>query len=193
MDFPITTPFTGASSIPKHPREHDSEDGGISLKAEDNDGFWPVVKDFAKKIGGKVLSGKFNFSTMQRPSRLSLPISHLQLIANEFACIVKYVDLAVEAASPLDKMKLITAGIVGNLSLNIYTSKGKGPCNPTLGETLHVNLQGEIAQRRRGLFGTDLDDSPYDPGVRGGARREIHVFVQNQSGVISSRCRWEPR
>lgn len=38
----------------------------------------------------------------------------------------------------IDRIKSITAGILGNLSLNVYWSGGKGPANPVLGETYSV-------------------------------------------------------
>lgn len=141
MNASPVEPFTSSGAIPKHPREISEGEGGIACNPENPEGTWAVIQAFVKKISGKILSGKFNFSSMQRPSLMSLPITHLQLIANEFACIKKYVEFALEVKDPLERVKLIAAGMIGNLAMNVYTSHGKGPVNPTLGETLCGAMQ----------------------------------------------------
>jgi hypothetical protein len=135
-------PFVSASMIKKHEREIDTEKGGISVKNQSEDGFFQVFMAFSKKISGKLIQGKFNFSTMQRPGLISMPESHLQLIAYEFALMLKYFKAATDEKDPLERLKLITAGMIGSLSYNVYRSKGKGPINPTLGETFKVASLG---------------------------------------------------
>ena len=132
-------PFVNANMIKKHELEISTEKGGISVKNQSEDGFFQVFMAFGKKISAKILQGKFNFSSMQRPSLLSMPETHLQLLVYEFALLLKYVKAATDEKDPLERLKLITAGIIGNLSHNIYRSKGKGPINPTLGETFSVS------------------------------------------------------
>ncbi len=41
----------------------------------------------------------------------------------------------------VEKLKLLTAGIIGNFSFNIFKSGGKGPVNPLLGETLSGSME----------------------------------------------------
>ena len=138
MDRIAIEPFVNANMIKKHELEIDKEKGGISVKNQSEDGFFNVFLAFGKKVSGKILQGKFNFSSMQRPGLISMPESHLQLIAYEYALMTKYLKACVNEKDPLERLKLITAGLIGNLSYNVYRSKGKGPVNPTLGETFTV-------------------------------------------------------
>lgn len=130
-------PFMGAEAVPRHERELTREKGGISLKQEEEVGLWDTLSSFSRKISAKLLSGKFNFSTMQRPAALSNPISHVQVLADEYCVLVKYIEAAVGVKDPLERLKLLSAGLVGTLALNVFTSRGKGPVNPCLGETFH--------------------------------------------------------
>lgn len=138
--IPVTLrPFTSANAIKKQELEIDKEKGGISCKNQSEEGFFKVLTSFTKKIGAKLIQGKFNFSSMQRPTLLCMAESHLQLIVYEFAMSVRYFEAASKQTDPLERMKLITAGIVGNFSYNVYRSKGKGPVNPVLGESYSVS------------------------------------------------------
>jgi hypothetical protein len=134
----VIEPFVNANMIKRHDLEVDKDKGGVSIKNQSDEGFFQVLLAFGKKVTGKILLGKFNFSTMQRPGLLSMPESHLQMLAYEFALMVKYFKAAITEKDPLERIKLISAGLIGNLSYNVYRSKGKGPINPTLGETFSV-------------------------------------------------------
>lgn len=138
MSLPNFPPFTSANDIPKHPLEITKDKGGINCTNNDDPGFFSVVSSFAKKIAGKVFKGKFNFSSMQRPTVLSNPESHLQVLASEFALAFEYFSMAAGVQNDIDRLKLIVAGTVGNMSHNVFRSLGKGPVNPTLGETFAV-------------------------------------------------------
>ena len=124
--------------IKPHPRENLTGEGGINCEIKEGEGFFKIVTAFAKKVTKKMLAGQFNFGTMQRPTMLSNPISHVQIMPNELAYIVEKCKLMVDVKDPLDRLKHLVSGIIGNLSHNIYKSEGKGPVNPTLGETLVV-------------------------------------------------------
>lgn len=77
---------------------------------------------------------------MQRPSLISYPQSHCQLMADEYASLAKYIESAAKTGDHLERMKLVLAGIISNLALNVSKMKGKGPLNPTLGETYQAKL-----------------------------------------------------
>ena len=138
MDEIIIEPFVNANMVKKHELEIEKDKGGISVKNQSEDGFFQVFMAFGKKVSSKLLQGKFNFSSMQRPALLSLPESHLQMIVYEFALMLRYFKAAGKQKDPLERLKLITTGVLGNLSYNVYRSKGKGPVNPVLGETFSV-------------------------------------------------------
>ena len=77
---------------------------------------------------------------MQRPSLISFPISHCQLMADEYANLAKYLEAASKTDDHLERVRLVMAGIISNLALNVAKMKGKGPLNPTLGETYQARL-----------------------------------------------------
>ena len=77
---------------------------------------------------------------MQRPSLISYPQSHCQLMADEYANLAKYLEAAAKTGDHLERMKLTMAGIISNLALNVSKMKGKGPLNPLLGETFQARL-----------------------------------------------------
>lgn len=124
--------------IKPHERENLAGEGGVNCEVKDAEGFFKIITAFIKKVSKKVLSGQFNFGTMQRPTMLSNPESHVQIMTNELALIVDKCKLMTITPDPLDKLKHLVSGIIGNLCYNVLKSGGKGPVNPTLGETLVV-------------------------------------------------------
>ena len=77
---------------------------------------------------------------MQRPALISYPLSHCQLMADEYANLAKYMEAAAKTGDHLERVKLVMAGIISNLALNVSKMKGKGPLNPMLGETFQAQL-----------------------------------------------------
>ena len=148
ISFPL---FVSQDNIEKHPMEIVKDKGGLLCKNTDDVGFFKVFSAFAKKISGKVLKGKFNFSSMQRPTLLSIPESHLQVIAQEYSLAFDYFISASTVQNDVDRIKLIVAGIIGNMSFNILRAQGKGPVNPILGETFSVYSSGSSQQWRYDL------------------------------------------
>lgn len=132
------SPFISADAIEKNPLEIEKDKGGILCKTEDDGSFLKVITAFSKKIAGKLIKGKFNFSSMQRPTMLSMPESHLQMLSHEFSLALEYFEVAATVQDELERLKIIIAGVIGNLSSNVFRAKGKGPLNPTLGETFSV-------------------------------------------------------
>lgn len=124
--------------IKPHERENLTGEGGINCEVKGGDGLFKVVTAFTKKIAKKMMAGQFNFGTMQRPTMMSNPESHVQVMTNELALVVEKCKLMVGITDPLDRMKHLVSGIVGNLSYNVFKAEGKGPVNPTLGETYVV-------------------------------------------------------
>lgn len=130
--------FTSAKDIEKHPKELTSYKGGIDSKNQDDAGFFKVLGAFGKKIASKLVKGKFNFSSMQRPTLLTIPESHLQVLSLEFALMLEYFSAAKDIQNDVERLKMVTSGIIGNMPYNVFRLKGKGPVNPTLGETYSV-------------------------------------------------------
>lgn len=77
---------------------------------------------------------------MQRPALISYPISHCQLMADEYANFAKYLEAASKTGDHLERVKLVLSGVISNLALNVSKMKGKGPLNPMLGETFQARL-----------------------------------------------------
>ena len=186
---PITLkPFNSASSIKKHDLEVDKEKGGVSCKNQSEEGFFKVLTAFSKKLSAKILKGKFNFSTMQRPTLLSVPESHVQLVVDEFCLAVRYFKAASEETNPLERLKLITAGIVGNFTHNLYRLKGKGPLNPLVGETYAVSLKGPNRQRLPSLCRTSIARAFHDFYEHNWAGQLLQFILLHQGDVNSSKC-----
>ena len=126
--------------IKNHPMEVLTGKGGIDLKVKDV-GFGAMVKAVLKKISKKILSGSFNFGSMQNPAIVSLPQSHLSIIAREYSILIDFIKKMNETEDLVERMRLLTAGFIGNWSYNVYLSKGRGPLNPFLGETYHSKME----------------------------------------------------
>lgn len=61
-------------------------------------------------------------------------------MADEYANLAKYLEAASKTKDHLERVRLVIAGIISNLALNVAKMKGKGPLNPTLGETFQAKL-----------------------------------------------------
>ena len=131
-------PFKGADAIEKHPRELVNNKGGVDLKPEGNIDTMKLIGAFAKKIAGKIMTGNFNFSAMQRPTMLSIPESHVKLLAQEVSLALQFFHRAGKETDDVERLKLIMSGLIGNLTYNCLRCAGLGPVNPTLGETYSV-------------------------------------------------------
>lgn len=46
-----------------------------------------------------------------------------------------------ETEDKVERMRLLTAGFIGNWCYNVYLSTGRGPLNPFLGETYHSKME----------------------------------------------------
>lgn len=61
-------------------------------------------------------------------------------MVDEYANLANYLEAAAKTSDPLERIQLVTAGIISNLALNVSLMMGKGPLNPTLGETYQGSL-----------------------------------------------------
>lgn len=78
---------------------------------------------------------------MQNPAIVCNPCSHLEIIAKEFILVLEYVKRMEKVEDNVEKLKLLTAGLIGNYSYNLCRAKGKGPLNPFLGETYSAEME----------------------------------------------------
>lgn len=49
-----------------------------------------------------------------------------------------YIKAMTKCEDPLERMKILTSGVIGKTLPNLLKSGGKGPLNPILGETYSV-------------------------------------------------------
>ena len=77
---------------------------------------------------------------MQRPALVSCPKSHCQLMADEYCSLGKYIEAAAKSTDHTERVRIVTAGIISNLAINVSKMAGKGPLNPTMGETYQAQL-----------------------------------------------------
>lgn len=135
----VVESFTGDQNIAPHVREISEDDGGISLRLEEM-GLWETVSSFARKIIAKMWSGSLDFSSLQRPAAFTQPVSHLATIVNDHLLTIKHVQAMNGISDPRERLKLLTAGVIGNLCYSVFVSKGKGPVASCLGETFQGTL-----------------------------------------------------
>lgn len=147
--------FRGEESIQAHVREISHGEGGISLKLEDV-GVWETMVSFARKLIGKMLSGNLDFSSLQRPAAFIHPESHVVTVVKENLLLIRHIQAMLHTADPLERLKLLVAGVLGSLSFSVYASCGKGPVASCLGET----FQGSLGDGGS-VYGEQLSVSPH--------------------------------
>ncbi len=77
--------------------------------------FRSAIWGFVKEAGKHLLTGG-SLTQISLPVTLSEPQSFLQRIATEFSCAPIFLHQASETADPVERLKLVTAFIVGGLS-----------------------------------------------------------------------------
>ena len=77
---------------------------------------------------------------MQRPALVSCSKSHCQLMADEYCSLAKYIEAAAKSTDLTERVRIVTAGVISNLAINVAKMSGKGPLNPTMGETYQAQL-----------------------------------------------------
>ena len=125
--------------IKPHELENLTGEGGVNVEVKGGEGLFKLITAFTKKVAKKMLAGQFNFGTMQRPTMLSNPVSHVQLMPNELCVITQKCKQMVSITDPLERLQHLVSGIIGNLAYSVLRSGGKGPINPFLGETSVVS------------------------------------------------------
>lgn len=117
------TKFNPKFAYPEHPFA--SNQGGMDLKIPEN--FVMIVKDFVKKFARKLLSGSFNLAKLIPPAKTLHHESFLMLNAIGMAINAKYMKAAAQHKDPLERLKLIASGLIGNLYLSDASCIGRIP------------------------------------------------------------------
>lgn len=89
-------------------------------------------KEILKCVGKKILSGKFNLTTISFPIKCMCPKSMLEVMATISGCNPYYLNAAAFAQDPVERMKLVMACSVAYIYPTHIFEK---PLNPILGET----------------------------------------------------------
>lgn len=140
MELKLET-YESDDKIPKHELDIQKGEGGIDQTNTNSKSIMKIVGSFIKKITKKMFTGHFNFSSMQRPSIVSSPATHLQILAREFCIIIKHCKKILKEKDDLEKFKHLISGILGNFTYNVFRSNGKSPINPMLGETFSGKME----------------------------------------------------
>ncbi len=70
-------------------------------------------KEILKSVGKKILSGKFNLTTISFPIKCMCPKSMLEVMATIAGAHSFYLNAAAQNADPLERVKLIMACSIG--------------------------------------------------------------------------------
>jgi hypothetical protein len=66
-------------------------------------------KEILKSVGKKILSGKFNLTTISFPIKCMCPLSMLEIMASIVGVHSFYMNAAALTKDPLERMKLVMA------------------------------------------------------------------------------------
>jgi hypothetical protein len=107
--------------------------GGFDLKdPELTSRLRSAGKEILKTVGKKILSGKFNLTTISFPIRCMCPASMLELIALIGGVHPIFLNAAAMTDDPIERLKLV---MCASVALVYPTHQFEKPLNPILGET----------------------------------------------------------
>mmetsp|Transcript_19441 Transcript_19441/g.14108 ORF Transcript_19441/g.14108 Transcript_19441/m.14108 type:complete len:171 (+) Transcript_19441:1528-2040(+) len=89
-------------------------------------------KEILKEAGKKILSGKFNLTTISFPIKCMCPKSMLEVQSTIAGVFIFYLHAAAQVSDPLERFKLVMAGSIATI---FPTHQFEKPLNPILGET----------------------------------------------------------
>lgn len=108
---------------------------GLTLKSES--GFISTLASFITKLGGHVLTGNFDLAALVPPSSVMVPYVLLQMYMDNFQYGLKFFKkAALETKDPVERLKLITAGLIADISTPLTISNGSPPIPAFPGEYL---------------------------------------------------------
>ena len=99
--------------------------------------FRTAFKYLIAEIGRKLITGKFNLTETSFPIKCMSPDSILQVIASVTGPMIFWLNSAVRATDPVERMKFT---IVASLAYYYPCHTWDKPLNPVLGETYQATL-----------------------------------------------------
>jgi len=99
-----------------------------------DDGIATVVK----KMTGMVMTGGFNAVCMDFPSNMYFQESHGETALKDFAKVCHFVNVASQETDPIERMRIISAGLVANCTTLMRHTNGVPPYQDKVGDTLSV-------------------------------------------------------
>lgn len=96
---------------------------------------------FATKMAKKLLSSGFNVLNLTLPAVMLANKSSAELMLYGFGGLSLYTSEAVKIKDPVDRMKMVQAGLVASLSQVVRVMEGNPPFPNTVGGTLIVSFK----------------------------------------------------
>lgn len=117
--------------------------GGFDLKdPELSSRLRSAGKEILKSVGKKILSGKFNLTTISFPIKCMCPLTILEVMATIAGVNPIFINAAAMTNDPIERMILV---IAASIALIYPTHQFEKPLNPILGETYQaVGEDGSI-------------------------------------------------
>ena len=95
-------------------------------------------KEILKTVGKKILSGKFNLTTISFPIKCMCPKSILHAVGSIATVFPYYLNAAAVTTDPVERLKLV---MVSSIAFIYPTHMFEKPLNPILGETLEQECE----------------------------------------------------
>lgn len=107
--------------------------GGFDLKdPELSSRLRSAGKEILKSVGKKILSGKFNLTTISFPIKCMCPLTILEVMATIAGVNPIFINAAASTSDPIERLIYV---IAASIALIYPTHQFEKPLNPILGET----------------------------------------------------------
>ncbi len=190
--------------MPRHKMAH--KDGGYIL-VDEGDATKQALKEILSRLGSKLVKGEItDLLATPAPAYIHAPCSYLETICNDMGRMTTYMKKACETKDPVERLKLMSAMIIGGQHITSDNNALRSPLNPILGETCQrllpdgtryyaeqtshhppvSSFQFDGPNNSFSAFG-HLEYVAFLSGVNtfGGCRRGKYVFQFEDGGLLS--------
>lgn len=112
------------------------EEGGLKLEIQPDANFLSNAKNIMVDLGSKVIKGSLDLSEMALPAAMLGQHTRLELVSLEHSTLAVFLTAAAKTADPLERVKIICAGMVASCTTSIQETKGTPPIPAIKGDKL---------------------------------------------------------
>lgn len=112
------------------------EEGGLKLEIQPDANFLSNAKNIMVDLGSKVLKGSLDIGEMSLPAAMLGQHTRLELVSFEYSVLSLFLTSASKVSDPVERMRIICAGMVACATTAIQTTKGTPPIPAIKGDKL---------------------------------------------------------